>query len=53
MFGYPDDGSTTKCEGREAVVPTRKSTQDLEVQLGLSLVLGVSAFIAFCVCILA
>lgn len=45
MNGFEDD-KKPKCDGDEYVKPGPK---DLQVQLVISLSLGVSAFLAFCV----
>lgn len=49
MFG---DNVTEKCDGKDYIPPASKTVRDLEVQLVLSLILGVGAFIAFCVSLL-
>ncbi|KAL7942544.1 hypothetical protein V8C42DRAFT_331318 [Trichoderma barbatum] len=46
MFG---ENLTEKCDGNVYVRPTSKTVRDLEVQLVLSLILGVGALIAFCI----
>lgn len=38
-----------QCNREDYITPDRKNEKDLEVQLVLSLVLGVSAFVTFCV----
>lgn len=43
------DNVTEKCDGKDYIPPASKTVRDLEVQLVLSLILGVGAFIAFCV----
>lgn len=50
MFG---DNLTEQCDGKDYIPPASKTVRDLEVQLVLSLILGVGAFIAFCVSPLA
>lgn len=40
-----------QCEGKEAIQPKEKSLNDLGVQLVLSLILGCSALVTFCVCL--
>ena len=45
-----DKNETELCDPRDIARPGSKNTQDLEVQLVLSLALGVSALVAFCVC---
>lgn len=47
MFG--DNVKPDKCDGDDYVRPASKTVRDLEVQLVLSLILGVGALIAFCV----
>jgi hypothetical protein len=47
MFG--DTVKPDKCDGDDYVRPASKTVRDLEVQLVLSLILGVGALIAFCV----
>lgn len=42
-------GNKTQCDGQASVQPPEKD-KDLVVQLVLSLLIGVSAFIAFSVC---
>ncbi|UKZ79843.1 hypothetical protein TrVFT333_007606 [Trichoderma virens FT-333] len=46
MFG---DNTTDKCDGKDIIPPASKTVRDLEVQLVLSLILGVGALIAFCI----
>ncbi|RFU80457.1 hypothetical protein TARUN_1750 [Trichoderma arundinaceum] len=46
MFG---DNQTDTCDGDEYVRPPSKTLRDIEVQLVLSLILGVGALIAFCI----
>lgn len=46
MFG---DNKTDTCDGKEFIPPASKTLRDIEVQLVLSLILGVGALIAFCV----
>ncbi|ODA77819.1 hypothetical protein RJ55_06421 [Drechmeria coniospora] len=38
-----------RCNPEDYVTPPSKNRKDLEVQLALSLILGVSAFVAFCI----
>ncbi|UNI16921.1 hypothetical protein JDV02_003307 [Purpureocillium takamizusanense] len=38
-----------QCNGKDYITPARKNEKDLEVQLVLSLVLGASAFVTFCI----
>ncbi|KAK8049629.1 hypothetical protein PG994_011359 [Apiospora phragmitis] len=45
MDAWATSNKTTTCNGNEAVVPGSK---DIQVQLIISLLLGVSAFLAFC-----
>ncbi|KAH0491056.1 hypothetical protein TgHK011_002501 [Trichoderma gracile] len=47
MFG--DNVKPDKCDGDDYVRPASKTVRDLEVQLVLSLILGVGALIAFCI----
>ncbi|KAM0263549.1 hypothetical protein ACHAQJ_001168 [Trichoderma viride] len=46
MFG---DNKNETCDGEDYIRPASKTVRDLEVQLVLSLILGVGAFIAFCI----
>ncbi|KAH6608463.1 hypothetical protein Trco_001809 [Trichoderma cornu-damae] len=46
MFG---DNKTDTCDGEDYIRPASKTLRDLEVQLVLSLILGVGALIAFCI----
>lgn len=41
------DDASPKCRGEDYLKP---GSTNITVQLGLSLILGVSAFVAFCVC---
>ncbi|KAF4126956.1 calcium permeable stress-gated cation channel [Geosmithia morbida] len=42
----PGDNDT--CDSQEYIRPASKTTKDLGIQLGLSLIIGVSAFVTFC-----
>ncbi|KAL7783886.1 hypothetical protein V8C37DRAFT_396621 [Trichoderma ceciliae] len=46
MFG---DNETEICDGEDYARPASKTVRDLEVQLVLSLILGVGALVAFCI----
>ncbi|KAH8123677.1 hypothetical protein FP744_10005796 [Trichoderma asperellum] len=43
------DNKNDTCNGRDSIRPASKTERDLEVQLVLSLILGIGAFIAFCI----
>jgi hypothetical protein len=43
------DSKNETCDGEDYIRPASKTVRDLEVQLVLSLILGIGAFIAFCV----
>lgn len=43
------DNKNDTCDGEDYIRPASKTERDLEVQLVLSLILGIGAFIAFCV----
>lgn len=43
------DNKNDTCDGEDYIRPASKTERDLEVQLVLSLTLGIGAFIAFCV----
>lgn len=43
------DNKNDTCDGEDYIRPASKTERDLEVQLVLSLILGLGAFIAFCV----
>lgn len=43
------DNKNDTCNGQDSIRPASKTERDLEVQLVLSLILGIGAFIAFCV----
>lgn len=45
-----DSNDNDRCRGEDYIRPATKGVKDLGVQLVLSLVLGTSALIAFCVC---
>ena len=47
----PDNGSDV-CDRRDYIQPRSKNYKDLELQLALSLILGITAFVTFCVRIL-
>ncbi|KAL7924420.1 hypothetical protein ACQKWADRAFT_286689 [Trichoderma austrokoningii] len=43
------DNKNDTCDGEDYIRPASKTERDLEVQLVLSLILGIGAFIAFCI----
>jgi hypothetical protein len=43
------DNKNDTCDGEDYIRPASKTERDLEVQLVLSLILGIGAFVAFCV----
>ncbi|PON27168.1 hypothetical protein TGAM01_v204117 [Trichoderma gamsii] len=44
-----EDNKNDTCSGEDAIRPASKTERDLEVQLVLSLILGIGAFVAFCI----
>lgn len=47
LYAEANRNKSEKCDNQDYLKP---GSANLTVQLGLSLILGVSAFVAFCVC---